>query len=105
MNLHSESIDRLFRSILQLQTVEECYRYFEDLCTVKEIQDMAQRLDTAILLSEGASYQKIAEQVNISSATICRVNKCLSYGEGGYRAAIERLKEEKQNGTDSTGNR
>lgn len=96
MNWHSESIDRLFETILQLKTVEECYRYFEDLCTVKEIGDMAQRLDTAFLLSEGVSYQKIAEEVNISSATICRVNKCLLYGEGGYRTAIEKWKEEKK---------
>ena len=96
MNIHSESVDRLFRTILQLETVEDCYRYFEDLCTIKEIQDMAQRLDAAVLLSEGVSYQKIAEQVNISSATICRVNKCLNYGEGGYRSAIEKLKAEKE---------
>ncbi|MCQ2354124.1 MAG: YerC/YecD family TrpR-related protein [Clostridia bacterium] len=96
MNIHSESVDRLFRTILQLETVEDCYRYFEDLCTIKEIQDMAQRLDAAVLLSEGVSYQKIAEQVNISSATICRVNKCLNYGEGGYRVAIEKLKAEKE---------
>lgn len=101
MNLHSESMNRLFEAILRLDTVEECYRFFEDLCTVKEIQDMAQRLDTAVMLYEGASYQKIAEQVNTSSATICRVNKCLNYGEGGYRTAIEKMKrEEKQNDSD-----
>lgn len=93
MNLHSDSIDRLFDLIRKLETVEECYRFFGDLCTIKEIQDMAQRLDTAILLSEGVSYQKIVEQVNISSATICRVNRCLNYGEGGYRDAIEKLKQ------------
>lgn len=94
MNIHSESIDRLFKTILQLGSIDECYRYFEDLCTIKELQSMAQRLDAAILLSEGVSYQKIVEQVNISSATICRVNKCLNYGEGGYRTAIEKLKNE-----------
>lgn len=92
MNLHSESVDRLFDTILHLENVEDCYRFFEDLCTVKEIQDMAQRLDTAFLLYDGVSYQKIVEQINISSATICRVNKCLNYGEGGYRAAIERAR-------------
>ncbi len=92
MNFHSESIDRLFETILNLETKEECYAYFEDLCTIKELQDMAQRLDAAILLSEGQSYQKITQQVSISTATIGRVSKCLNYGSGGYRAAIEKLK-------------
>ena len=87
------SVDRLFQTILNLQTVEDCYAYFEDLCTIKEIKDMAQRLDTAILLSQGLSYQKIAEQVDVSSATICRVSKCYNYGTGGYRSALEKLEE------------
>ena len=89
--LRCESLDRLFQTILNLQTVDECYAYFEDLCTVKEILDISQRLDTAILLSKGMSYQKIAEQVSVSSATIGRVSKCLNYGSGGYQTAIERL--------------
>ena len=88
---HTASIDRLFQTVLNLKTVEECYTYFEDLCTVKEVQDMAQRLDAAILLSQGCSYQRIAEQVEISTATIGRVSKCLNYGKGGYRSAIARL--------------
>jgi TrpR-related protein YerC/YecD len=92
MNFRSESIDRLFQSILNLKDIEECYQYFEDLCTIKELQDMSQRLDTAILLSNGDSYQKITEKVNISTATIGRVSKCLNYGSGGYRSAIEKLK-------------
>ena len=96
-NLHCKSVDRLFQTFLNLQTLEECYAYFEDICTIKEIFDMAQRLDTAILLSQGLSYQKIADQVEISSATIGRVSKCLNYGTGGYQKAIEqlRLSEEK----------
>ena len=89
--LHCESVDRLFQSILNLQTLDECYAYFEDICTIKEIFDMSQRLDTAILLSQGLSYQKIAEQVEVSSATIGRVSKCLNYGSGGYQTAINRL--------------
>ena len=91
MKFHSESIDRLFDTILNLNSREECYAYFEDLCTIKEIQDMAQRLDVAILLSKGMSYQKITEQVETSTATIGRVSKCLNYGTGGYRLAIEGL--------------
>lgn len=94
MKFHTESIDRLFATILNLGSVEECYAYFEDLCTVKELQDMAQRLDTAILLSQGASYQQITRQVGISTATIGRVSKCLNYGAGGYRTAIARLAEQ-----------
>ena len=91
-NLHCKSVDRLFQTFLNLQTLEECYAYFEDICTIKEIFDMAQRLDTAILLSQGLSYQKIADRVEISSATIGRVSKCLNYGTGGYRKAIEQLR-------------
>lgn len=91
MNLQSESMDRLFQTIVALNSLEECYAYFEDLCTIKELQDMAQRLDTAILLSKGESYQRISQQVKVSTATIGRVSKCLNYGKGGYRAAIEKL--------------
>ena len=92
MNIHSESVDRLFETFLQLRSVEECYAYFEDLCTVKEIQDMAQRLDAAILLRDGVSYQRISERIGISTATIGRVSKCLNYGNGGYASAIEKLR-------------
>ncbi|MBR5296220.1 MAG: TrpR-related protein YerC/YecD [Clostridia bacterium] len=89
--LRSESTDRLFQCILNLQNLDECYEFFEDVCTIKEILDMSQRLDTAMLLSKGLSYQKIAEQVAVSSATIGRVSKCLNYGSGGYKKAIEKL--------------
>ena len=90
---HSESIDRLFESILNLKSIDECYNYFEDLCTVKEIIDMSQRLDAAILLEGGVSYQKIQAEMKISSATIGRVNRCLNYGNGGYKAAIMKMTE------------
>lgn len=90
-HLHNDSVDRLFQTILNLGSIEECYAYFEDLCTIKEVKDMAQRLDTAILLSQGYSYQKITERVEISTATIGRVSRALNYGSGGYRAAIEKL--------------
>ncbi len=101
VDLHSESMDRLFRTILNLETVEDCYRYFEDICTIKELEDMAQRLDTAILLSEGVNYQTIAGRVGVSTATIGRVSKCLKYGAGGYRRAIEGLSE--ADGSDAKG--
>lgn len=96
MDIHSASLDRLFESILKLESVEECYRFFEDLCTVKEIEDMGQRLDVAVLLSEGVSYQKISEKVKVSSATICRVNRCLTYGSGGYVEVLEKMKQEEK---------
>ena len=91
MHLTTESMERLFETILNLKTKEECRAYPEDLCTVKELQDMAQRLDTAVLLSKGYSYKKIMEQVDVSTATIGRVSKCLNYGTGGYRNAIDKL--------------
>ena len=93
MHLKTQSMDRLFETILNLKNEEECRAYLEDLCTIKELQDMAQRLDTAILLAQGCSYKKIMEQVEVSTATIGRVSKCLNYGAGGYRAVIEKLSE------------
>jgi len=91
MYLQTDSMNRLFDTILSLSSREECRAYFEDLCTIKELQDMAQRLDTAILLSQGQSYKTIAEQVKVSTATIGRVSKCLNYGPGGYRNVISKL--------------
>ena len=88
------SMDRLFQTILNLKTIDECYAYFEDLCTIKELNDMSQRLDAAVLLDQCLSYQKIMEQVAISTATIGRVSRCLNYGTGGYKTAIEKLKED-----------
>lgn len=89
---HNESTTRLLEAILSMNSIDELRCFFEDLCTVREIQDMAQRLDTAILLDTGMSYQKIAAEIGVSTATISRVNRCLMYGEGGYRVALERLK-------------
>ena len=94
IRFRSESVDRLFQTILNLESIEECYEYFADICTIKEVQDMAQRLDAAILLDKGLSYQKIMEQIEVSSATIGRVSKCLNYGSGGYRNAIDKLSSE-----------
>lgn len=92
MNIRSTSIDRLFQAMLDLESIDDCYEFFEDLCTIKELQDMAQRLDTAVLLDEGLNYQTISKQVGVSTATISRVSKCLNYGSGGYQKALERLK-------------
>ena len=98
VDLHSATMDQLFRAIMSLETLEECYAFFEDVCTIREIQDMAQRFDVAVMLEKGYSCQRISEETNISTATICRVRKCLNYGDGGYLRAIENLKQaEKRN--------
>ena len=90
----SEEMDQLFESFLRLETVDECYAYFEDLCTIKELNDMAQRLQVAQLLQQGLSYQKISDRVDVSTATIGRVSKCLNYGAGGYKTTLKKLEEE-----------
>ena len=87
----NKSVDNLFKVISEIGTEKECYAFFEDLCTIKEIQDMAQRLETAILLDKGENYQNISAKVGVSSATISRVNRCLNYGSGGYKAAIGKI--------------
>ncbi len=91
-NIHSKSIDRLFEVILSLENTEDCYQFFEDVCTIKELNDMAQRLDAAFLLDDGANYQTISQEIGLSTATISRVSKCLKYGTG-YRRAIDKIKE------------
>lgn len=97
MNLKSDATDRLFDAILGLETVEDCYAFFEDLCTIKEIKDMTQRLETAKMLYDGKNYLSIAETVGLSTATISRVSRCLNYGTGGYKAALERQNETHKN--------
>lgn len=93
--LESEALDRLFRVISQLDDPAECRHFFEDVCTVKEMLDIAQRLEVAVLLSKGVNYQKISQQVGASTATISRVSKCLNYGSGGYVAALKKLEDSK----------
>lgn len=84
--------DALFDAILSLETREECYNFFEDLCTIKEISDMAQRLEAAKLLLDGNTYDQIVKAVEISTATISRINRCIQYGSGGYRNTIEKAR-------------
>ena len=92
----NETIDALFDAILSLETREECYDFFEDLCTGKEISDMAQRLEAAKLLLDGSTYEQIVKTVEISTATISRINRCIQYGTGGYRQTIEKVREKQQ---------
>lgn len=81
--------DALFKAVLKLESVEECRRFFEDVCTIKEMQAIAQRLDVAKMLSEGRNYQEISKETGASTATISRVAKCLNYGAGGYMLVLE----------------
>ncbi|MBE7043730.1 MAG: TrpR-like protein, YerC/YecD [Ruminococcaceae bacterium] len=91
--LQDEQTDRLFEGMLKLQSIEDCYRFFEDLCTISEIKAMAQRFQVAVMLDEQRVYTDIEQETGASSATISRVNKSLLYGEDGYRLVLERLKE------------
>lgn len=94
--LRSLATDALFEAILSLETVDECYKFFEDACTIKEILDISQRYEVARLLSEKKNYQEISKETGASTATISRVAKCLSYGSDGYALVLERLKENKK---------
>ena len=94
--MESASVERLFSIISQLQTPEDCRLFFEDICTIREVQDMAQRLEVAKLLRDGKNYQEISAETAVSSATISRVNRCLVYGGGGYRTALEKYEAEEQ---------
>ncbi len=98
---NTDSTEKLYRAILTLQTSEECRAFFEDLCTIRELLDMAQRFEAASLLDRKQSYQTIARSVKISTATIGRVSKCLNYGAGGYRLALDRLQEEEKTDEDN----
>ena len=88
--------DSLYKAILKLQTEQECYDFFQDLCTVSELRSMEQRFEVASLLSQGLIYNEILEKTGASSATISRVNRSLSYGSGGYEAVFRRMKEEQE---------
>lgn len=83
--------DALFEAVLQLESIEECYRFFEDICTIKEIQSISQRLEVAKLLKDGKTYSEIEDVTGASTATISRVNRCLHYGADGYKLILEKL--------------
>lgn len=94
--LKTDSMGRLFEAIASLESPEECRAFLEDLCTIAELKEMSQRLETAILLDEGLSYQKITAKTGVSTATISRVNRALIYGSDGYRAVIDRMKDKEE---------
>jgi TrpR-related protein YerC/YecD len=91
--LHTKDVDALFEAILSLENAEECYKFFEDACTIKEILDIAQRFKAAKMLKAGKNYVEVCGATGMSSATISRVSRCLEYGGGGYELAINRISE------------
>lgn len=90
--LENRETDELFKAVLKLETKEECYRFFEDICTIKELQALAQRFHVAQLLDEKKTYSEIEKITGASTATISRVNRCLLYGSDGYQLILEKLR-------------
>ncbi len=82
--------EKFFNAVVGLKTKQDCQKFFEDVCTIKEIEDMAQRLEVAELLSNGSNYQEVVKSTGASTATISRVNKCLNYGAGGYKLVLNK---------------
>lgn len=98
MNSHGKGRDRhaaLYEALLKLKTPEECYAFFEDLCTVSEQMAMEQRFEVAQLLDQGCIYNDVLEKTGVSSATVSRVKRALNYGSGGYRTILDRMEEGK----------
>ena len=94
--LRELNVEFLFSAVLQLQTMEECYDFFEDLCTVPELKAMAQRIHVAKMLSEKKVYSDIVAETGASTATISRVKRSLNYGSDGYKVVFERMDSEKK---------
>lgn len=93
--LRGKELDQLFEAILSLKDLEECYRFFDDLCTINEIQSLSQRLEVARMLKEGNTYHKIETETGASTATISRVKRCLNFGNDTYDMVLERIQSEK----------
>ena len=90
----TEDNRNLFEAILSLSSVDECAAFFDDISTIKELQDLTQRRSVAKMLNAGEKYQKIEEKTGASTATISRVNKCLHYGSGGYKSVLSKLEDD-----------
>ena len=89
--LKDKTTDRFFDAIMTLKTQKECYKFFEDICTISELKAIAQRLEVAGRLKDGETYEEIVQQTGMSTATIARIKRCLDYGSGGYRLILNRL--------------
>lgn len=95
--LKEYGVDQLFDAVLTLQTKEECYRFFDDLCTINELKSLSQRLEVARMLQEGQTYNQIEDTTGASTATISRVKRSLHYGNDGYELVLHRINENKAN--------
>jgi TrpR-related protein YerC/YecD len=89
--ISNEAIERLYQAIVSIKDIEECEAILEDLCTITEIQAMAQRLDVAKMLRDGCPYTDIVDETRASSTTVSRVSRCLNYGNGGYHMVLDRI--------------
>jgi len=89
--IHTKAVDNLFDAILKLETRDECYKFFEDVCTINEILSFAQRMEVAKMLMAGKTYLEISEETGASTATISRVNRSLTYGADGYKIVFDRM--------------
>ena len=94
--IKDEKLDFLFRGIMTLESLDECYSFFEDLCTVSELQEMSRRMHAAKMLNSNHIYTDIAEQTGLSTATISRVNRCLKYGSDGYLSVLEKIEKKRR---------
>jgi TrpR-related protein YerC/YecD len=96
-SVRTTAVSELFEAILTLQSEEECFDFFEDVCTVNELLSLAQRFEVAKMLKEGHTYMEVAEQTGASTATISRVNRSLNYGKDGYEMVFARMKKNREN--------
>ncbi len=94
--LREPHTDQLFRAVLSLETLDECYQFFEDICTISELKAITQRLEVARLLKDGATYDRIIAETGASTATISRVKRCLNYGADGYQLVLARIDQDKK---------
>lgn len=94
-NIHNADTEALFEAVLSLENKDECYNFFKDVCTLKELKTIAQRFLVARQLDEGRNYNDVSEDTGASSATICRVNKCLQHGSG-YRTVLDKMKKSEE---------
>lgn len=95
-NVDREKTDKLFKAIMCLESIDECYAFFEDLCTISEVSELSDRFGIALSLDRGSTYAEVGKDTGASSATVSRVKKFLTFGAGGYKLAIKRLKERKE---------
>ncbi len=92
---NNDEIKAFFEAVLTLESTEDCGKFFEDICTVKELESIAQRLAVAKMLKDGETYLAIVNATGASTATISRVNRCLNYGDGGYNIVLKRMESNK----------